>query len=166
MINMKLIMGGALASFGADYIGDTVSDLYKGSSLQSFINDDLGLGSVFQNDRIDKAIKGVAKTAIEQGIVPDYGATPTTEKINPKLSPIGSTGDFQPFSQGQNLLYRGTQGAIDKALTKTGVRQFVIGHVSASKVVNPRIQMKRTIGTQGTPLKLAALKRGQIEGAR
>ena len=161
MVDLKLMF----ATGAAGWIGDTISDAFTGSALDSFISDDLGLGDIFKNDAINKAVKGVAQTAIEQGITPDYGKTPSQKGIDPRLSPIGSTGDFNPAAQGQNLLYRGTQGAIDQAMKKTGVQQFLIGHISANKVVNPLIKRKKTIGSPATSLKMANLKRGQITGA-
>lgn len=167
-MDLKKIMIASAASYASSWIGDTVTDLYKGSQAQSFMNDTLGLGSVFKNDRIDKAISGAAEMAIKQGLTPDYSQMPKQGSVNPNLGKvgIGSTGDFNSQAQGQNMLYGGNSGAIQKAMTRTGVQQFLIGHISASKVVNPMIKSKRNIGNPSTSLKMASLKRGQIEGAR
>tara|TARA_R100001510_G_C7628524_1_gene187894 strand:+ start:738 stop:1244 length:507 start_codon:yes stop_codon:yes gene_type:complete len=168
MIDYKMVMGGVLATFGAEAIGKGVRYLYEESGLKdSFLGSTID--SFSQNERVRQAVSGVAEEAIRQKLVPDYGATPQMGGISldkGKVRTIGTTQDFDPFSQGDNLLYTGKTGRIADAMQKTGVKQFVIGEIASGDVVRPTLGQKRTIANPAIPLKLGALKRGQIESAR
>jgi hypothetical protein len=141
MIDYKMVMGGVLATFGAEAIGKGTRYLYEESGLKdSFLGSTID--SFTQNERVRQAVSGVAEEAIRQKLVPDYGATPQMGGISldkGKVRTIGTTPDFD---------------------------QFVIGEIASGDVVRPTLGQKRTIANPAIPLKLGALKRGQIESAR
>ena len=75
---------------------------------------------------------------------------------------IGPPGGFDPFSQGQNLLYAGNTDRITKNLTKPQVKQYFINRITPNDMVRFKRLQNRKIRQAGTSLQLAALKRGQI----
>lgn len=168
MIDYKIVMGGIAATYGAELLGKGARYLYEESGLKdSFLGSTIDTFS--QNERVRQAVSGVAEAAIKERLVPNYGQAPQLDRISidkGKVRSIGTTPDFDPFSQGQNLLYRGNTGRIDDAMQKTGVKQFLMGEITSGEVVRPTVGLKRTIMQPAQSLKLANLKRGQIEGAK
>ena len=146
-----------IVSKGAKYLYDVT-----GIGDMNFMGQPIG--DYLSSERISKTAAGITKTAIEQKLLPDYENMPKSPSIPQNLGQvrIGPPGGFDPFSRGGNLLYTGNTDRITKNLTKPQVKQHFINRITPEDVVRFRRLQSRKVARAGTPLQLAALKRGQI----
>mgnify|MGYP003120119671 CR=1 FL=1 len=167
MIDLKTAMGIGLATFGSDYIRKGASYLYQESGLKdSFLG--TTIDRFTSNETLSRAVTGIAEQAIKSGISPDFTKVPTESGVNlnlGKVSKIGTTPDFDPFTPKSNLLFTGKNGAVEKALSRTGVQEFAMREVGSGNVVKS-LGYGRKIRTPTKTLSIGPLKKGQIESAR
>jgi len=149
-----------IVSKGAKYLYDM-----SGIGDVSFMGQPIG--DYLSSERVSKAAAGITKTAIEQKLLPNYENMPKPAEIPQNLGQvrIGPPGGFDPFSGGQNLLYTGNTDRITKNLTKPQVKQHFINRITPDDIVRFRRLQGRKIRQAGTPLQLAALRKGQITRA-
>ena len=153
-----------LTALAPEIISKGAKYLYESSGIGEVSFMGQTIGDYLSSERISSAARGITQTAIEQKLLPNYGNMPQSAAIPTGLGQVsvGSPGGFESFSQGQNLLYAGNTDRITKNLTKPQVKQFFIDRITANDVVKFRRLQSRKVRQSGTPLQLAALKRGQI----